>query len=328
MRVYSVKRALLWIGLQGGLLAVCSAQGVPGSPSPTGLIEENIKALPKYQIEIIAFAYHDFDPAEERFEEAPRGSLLDLLNPTLLKTHERSEPDVSAKLLGSLLNLDEDSPALIPTEPGVPAGQLEELPERPSSLERRDQNLMTADRLAPAAAVATDAQEDPIPEEVAEEPPKDRLPTGGEPWYRLLSTEELELTAAYARLELLDAYTPLVHGGWMQEGLPEELAIPFDLALLGAFNPLGTIKLHVQRFLHVTVTLRYQSERAAGGLLRRAGVGLEEIQFPARYDLKVQRRTRSGELHFFDHPAFGVLVLVKPRPKELQVPEEDLTPAA
>ena len=328
MRVYGIKRPLLWIGLQAGFLAVCSAQGVPGSPSPAGLSEENIKALPKYQIEIIAFAYHDFDPAEERFEEEPRGSLLDLLNPTLLKTHERSVPDVSARLLGSLLNLDEGSPALIPTEPGLPAGQLEELPELPSSLERREQSLMPTDRFPPPYAAETDAREVPIPEEVAEESPNDRLPKREEPWYRLLSAEELELTDAYDRLELVDAYTPLVHGGWVQEGLPVERAIPFDLALLGAFNPLGTITLHVQRFLHVTITLRYQSERAPGGLLRPAGVGLEEVTFPARYDLNVQRRTRSGELHFFDHPAFGVLVLVRPRPKELQVPEEDLTPAA
>ncbi len=328
MRVYGVKRVLLWIGLQGGILAVCSAQGVPGSPSPAGLIEENIKALPKYQIEIIAFAYHDFDPAEERFEDVPRGSLLDLLNPTLLKTHERNEPDVSAKLLGLLLNLDEDSPALIPTEPGVPAGQLVELPERPVHLERREQSSSPADRFPTVAAAETDTREDPIAEEVAEESPDDRLPKSEEPWYRLLSAEELELTDTYDRLELLDAYTPLVHGGWVQEGLPAERAIPFDLALLGAFNPLGTIKLHVQRFLHVTVTLRYQSERATGGLLRPAGVGLEEVTFPARYDLNVQRRSRSGELHFFDHPAFGVLVLVRPRPKELQVPPEDLAPAA
>ena len=86
MRTYAVKRPLLWLGLQWGLLTVCTAQGLPGSA------ETDVDPLPKYQIEVIAFAYHDFDPTEERFVEVPRGSLLDLLNPLLLETSERHEP--------------------------------------------------------------------------------------------------------------------------------------------------------------------------------------------------------------------------------------------
>ncbi len=349
---------LLWIGLQWGFLVVCSAQGVPGSPSPTGSIDADTESLPKYQVEIIAFAYHDFGPAEERFDQTPRGTLLELLNPTLLETVKRIEPDVSARLLESLLSLDEDSPALVPTKPGIPTSRLEELPEQPSGFVPLGQSFMTADRFRPLATAETDAEEVPATEEFAEEiftteefteesfttggfsedsftteeftdePLEDRIPKSEETWYRLLGAEELELADAYDKLELLDAYTPLVHGGWVQEGSPEELAIPFDLSLLGAVNPRGTIRLHVQRFLHVTVALRYQSERAAGELLYPAGVGLEEFTFPARYDLNVHRRTRSGELHFFDHPAFGVLVLVRPQPEELEIPEEDLTPAA
>jgi hypothetical protein len=37
---------------------------------------------------------------------------------------------------------------------------------------------------------------------------------------------------------------------------------------------------------------------------------------------------RSGELHFFDHPAFGVIVVVRPQPDEPETLEDDLTPAA
>ncbi len=327
MRISCVKGVLFWLGLQGGFLAVCSAQGVPGSQNLTGLTEEAGKTLRKYQLEIIVFAYHDFDPAEERFEQAPRGSLLDLLNPTLLQTDARIEPDESARLLQSLLNLDADRPALVPTEPGVAARQLAELPEQALGVPPLGQGLGSANRSQPSAAAA-DAEEDSVAEPFADEPAEDRLRRGEESWYRLLSTEELELTDTYDRLERLDAYTPLVHGGWVQEGFPEDRALPFDLSLLGTFNPLGTIMLHVRRFLHVTVALRYQSERVVGELLAPAGIGLEEITFPARYDLNVERRARSGELHFFDHPAFGVLVLVRPQPEEPRPPAEDLIPAA
>ncbi|HJP34523.1 MAG TPA: CsiV family protein, partial [Gammaproteobacteria bacterium] len=104
--------------------------------------------------------------------------------------------------------------------------------------------------------------------------------------------------------------------------------LPFDLALLGRFNPLGTIRLHVSRFLHVTVALRYQSKRATDELPSAAYGDLAEIELPPQYDLNIQRRTRSGELHFFDHPAFGVLVLVQPAPEELEILEDELAPAA
>ena len=330
MPVYRVKRVLLWIGLQWGLLAVCSAQSVPGT--------QNLETLPRYQIEIIAFAYHDFDLTEETFEQAPLGSLLDLLNPTLLETDERIEPKISARLMQSLLSLDQYPPALIPTEPGVPAGRLEELPQQQLNVAPLVQDLIAVDPFEPSSTPQTYAQEDFVVEDLAEEdfvmedfaeePAEDRLLPREKSWYRLLSAEELELTDAYARLERLDAYTPLVHGGWVQPGFADDQALPFDLLLLGTLNPLGTIRLHVQRFLHVTIGLRYQVKRAAGELPRPAGVGLEEVTLPARYDLDVERRIRSGELHFFDHPAFGVLVLVNPVPEEPQTPEEGLTPAA
>jgi len=58
------------------------------------------------------------------------------------------------------------------------------------------------------------------------------------------------------------------------------------------------------------------------------GGRLEEITLPPRYELHIQRRTRSGEVHFFDHPAFGVLVVVRPAPEEPETTEEDLAPAA
>ena len=129
MRIYAVKRPLLCLGLQCGLLAVCSAQGLPGSAAA------DVDSLPKYQIEVIAFAYHDFDPTEERFADVPRGSLLDLLNPSLLDTDERHEPAVSRQLLQHLRRVDESAPTLIPTEPGPDTSWLEVLEEVLSALD-------------------------------------------------------------------------------------------------------------------------------------------------------------------------------------------------
>jgi hypothetical protein len=136
--------------------------------------------------------------------------------------------------------------------------------------------------------------------------------------FRLLRSDELQLTTQYSALERIDAYVPLVHAGWVQQGLAEDQAQPFDLALLGALNPSGTIRLHLSRFLHFKVDLTYQSN--AGRAVRAdAPFGsreLSELALPPRYTLQAERQTRSGELHYFDHPAFGLLVMVTPLPAD------------
>ncbi|HEX7081917.1 MAG TPA: CsiV family protein [Gammaproteobacteria bacterium] len=206
--------------------------------------------------------------------------------------------------------------------------------------------------------------------------------------FRRLAPDELRLTDAYQRLDSLDGYTPLVHVGWIQEGLPLEEAQPFDLSYLGVANPAGSIRLHVSRYLHVTLDLDYRPQAAFGapgagvgaadgeapagepgalgpsgprtdpsgafggaaagagrpGSVRndrsapagaRRGPGrdafapieLSEIALPPHYTLSVERRVRSGEIHYFDHPRFGVVIAVEP----YEVPAEssdDVRPAA
>jgi hypothetical protein len=356
MCAFAIKRSFAWAGLQWGLMAVCSAQTLPGTQLPGAAADEDVEILPRYEIEVIAFAYHDFDPAEEKFDDMPRGSLLDLLNPTLLETHERADRDLSERLSESLLSIDDEQPTLIPTDPSDRPESFEDLFGPPEAYDASGQDLLddeesesaALEQPYPVTATGEDAgvetEPDPFAEsdleyyaafagEYAETPAdevseEEQLTDEESTWYRILTSDELELTGTVNRLERLDAYTPLIHGGWSQEGLPEEAAIPFDLSLLGRFNPLGTVQLHVSRFLHVTVALRYQSSRAPGELPRAVDNNLEEITFPPRYDLHIQRRTRSGELHFFDHPAFGVLVLVRPAPEEPETTEDNLAPAA
>jgi hypothetical protein len=147
------------------------------------------------------------------------------------------------------------------------------------------------------------------------------LPGADEPaafQFRLLRPEELQLTREYSALSRIPAYVPLVHGGWVQQGLPEEQSRPFDLALLGVVNPTGSIRLHLSRFLHLTVDLRYQNgsfapQQSADAFDSRQ---LTELSFGPRFTMTAERQARSGELHYFDHPAFGLLVKVTPLPPE------------
>jgi hypothetical protein len=131
---------------------------------------------------------------------------------------------------------------------------------------------------------------------------------------RLLARDELKLGNEYRRLAASSAYEPLLHTGWVQPGLPEADATPFDLSTLGIVNPSGTVRVHLSRFLHITLDLTYR--RSAGSAAMRTGAdGLNEIVLGEKYRLKATRSARSNELHYFDHPAFGVLVRVTPVPE-------------
>jgi hypothetical protein len=132
---------------------------------------------------------------------------------------------------------------------------------------------------------------------------------------RPLRPEELKLANEYRKLRVLAAYTPLAHVGWVQPGLPEADAEPFDLRTLGDLSLSGTVRVHLSRFLHITLDLTYRANSTETPALT-ASDGLDELAVAPRYRLVGTRNVRSGELHYFDHPAFGVLVRVTPVPTQ------------
>ncbi len=351
MGARSLMTAGMFAVIQLGAWEFVSAQEPPPFGDEFGLgaegIEE-IEALPEFQVEVLVFAYNAFDPSEENFNRKPRpallGSLQEVEEPEPVEAIDPFQrpflpagvPDLPEPALDST---EADDPAEPPTpgeaeseEPRSIAEQLiatlAVLEDEPESLDPIAPATPTDPALADFEGVdaqdpfSPDASNDGAGNEVsgetellAEGPEEERFR------FRILSAEELELDEAYAMLENLDAYTPLAHGGWVQEGLPEERAHPFHLSLLGALNPTGTVQLHLSRFLHVSVDLDYRSRPQRTTLPEFASYAavLEEYSLPPRYTLRAQRRTRSGELHYFDHPAFGLLVIVRPQP---EAPEE------
>jgi hypothetical protein len=187
----------------------------------------------------------------------------------------------------------------LPAEPLVPLAPLGEVPVFDET---------TLPRAAPPEPTA--------PPEIAGEPQADPLAdarAAAEEALRIrpLPASELKLVNEYRRLQSLSAYEPLLHTAWVQPGLPESEAKPFDLGTLGVLNPSGTVRVHLSRFLHITLDLTYQGGSAAAV---QATDELAELSFAPRYRLAATRSSRSGELHYFDHPAFGVLVRITPLP--------------
>jgi hypothetical protein len=130
--------------------------------------------------------------------------------------------------------------------------------------------------------------------------------------FRVLRPDELQLTNQYRVLARLPAYHPLLHGGWVQLGLPDSATIPVDLGVLGVANPAGTVRLSLTRFLHVKLDLTYIDTQAVQRAPVAAPGDLTDLPIAPRYHIDAERTTRSGEVHYFDHPAFGVLIKVTP----------------
>jgi len=132
-----------------------------------------------------------------------------------------------------------------------------------------------------------------------------------------LSEEELTMYDVVERLELLDAYEPIMHVGWTQAGLPLQDTDALDLTVFGE-PPVGldgSFTLYLSRYLHLVVDLSMD-----------APVEVIEIEFddnssyafedttpsvgPVRYRIQEDRIVKNGEIRYFDHPKFGVVAKV------------------
>ncbi len=265
------------------LLAAAAALPLASAQSPA-------EGPPRYHVEVLVFAHNDFNAGEELFrvERAvePRNELPPALRPV--------RP--AEELLTESLEAEIGEP---PLEPGTvpPPGPGVEPTVQPQG------GAATPDDPSGATAAPVDELQSIIDYRTGRRSLR----------FRPLAPAELTLTAQRRALERLSAYRPLLHTGWVQEVLDERAAQPFDLALVGSLAPSGTVRVHLSRFLHVTLDLDYRPLDAvppAGA----GGFGLGEVAVAPVYELKTQRRIRSNEVNYFDHPAFGVLIVVRPAP--------------
>jgi len=123
-----------------------------------------------------------------------------------------------------------------------------------------------------------------------------------------LERGEYTMGEIMGRLRRLEVYNPIMHFGWTQITWPEEQTRPIQLASI-ARPPQGldgTLTLYLNRFLHLVVDLELDAPGNASFDANRAGT----MAGPVSYRIQEDRILRTGELRYFDHPKFGVLVKV------------------
>jgi hypothetical protein len=146
----------------------------------------------------------------------------------------------------------------------------------------------------------------------------------------LMQPEQLTMTDIFERLDRLDAYQPVLHGGWTQNTIERELARPIRLRAIGD-PPLrldGTLTLYLSRYLHLIVDLGLEAEGQPGEVAANADEAIVyygdarnddnydyfddvgPLPSTVRYDIFDDRIFRNGEVRYFDHPKFGVIAKV------------------
>lgn len=107
-------------------------------------------------------------------------------------------------------------------------------------------------------------------------------------------------------LEQAGQYRILAHLRWFQTVDAKSIAKPMRVASVNPAELEGTIRFFMSRHLHLEVNLLLRETVATAGKEPAAAV----------YQMSEQRKVKTQETHYFDHPRLGVLVRVMPVEKD------------
>lgn len=126
--------------------------------------------------------------------------------------------------------------------------------------------------------------------------------------YRRRSMTELRLSDQARRLDISGEFQILEHMAWQQH-VPER-SVPQPLYIQVGEELTGYLAVTLGRYLHTEATLWLTPSQAGPDpiSLHNAAAGSPAPNAFAQLD--ESRRMRSAELHYFDHPLFGMLVRI------------------
>lgn len=165
----------------------------------------------------------------------------------------------------------------------------------------------------------SDPRELPVLGDAVELAPVDAV--GNDPVaFKKLRSSQFKLSGVYKELSFSRNYRPLLHLSWQQPGrsgsratavrIRDILNPESDIAAERQIKVDGTIRLRVSRFLHMDVDLVYLLENLSA--INRTNAVEDTVATPrASYTrLRESRRMKLNELHYFDHPLFGIITRV------------------
>ena len=167
------------------------------------------------------------------------------------------------------------------------------------------------------------------------------VPTLADVEFRILQPSDLTMTAIHERLEKIDAYKPILWGGWSQAATGEDTTPTIPLRVLGRLplNHDGILTMYLKNYLHLVVDLNMQQQVAAlqpvyrqekpayGPSGSNGNYELARSEYQTFiYRIQENRIFGSGQMRYFDHPKFGVLARIDRIEAPLEVPDDERDP--
>jgi hypothetical protein len=140
--------------------------------------------------------------------------------------------------------------------------------------------------------------------------------------FRLLPSSMYKLSGVYSELRSSREYRPILHLAWQQPQLTPSRSkyvhvrktdgAPQQEGFGDAYVKLdGVVRIRSSQFLHADVDLFYFIDAVSESFIQASAGSLDANQIAAAFaELKETRRMKLNELHYFDHPVFGMLMRV------------------
>jgi hypothetical protein len=136
---------------------------------------------------------------------------------------------------------------------------------------------------------------------------------------KLVEPDKLNLLEEVSKMTTDRGYDVLAHIAWQQPLRANQLAIPIliDTSIQqrrANVSPiLGKIRLYQERFIHAEVYM--ELDRQIPIRIRERFADHQQIPFEWlpdswRFKIDESRRIRYGQIHYLDHPIFGVLIRI------------------
>lgn len=128
--------------------------------------------------------------------------------------------------------------------------------------------------------------------------------------WRQPAVELANSTAVHVHDELMreEARIPAGQKPLVLNDLPDPIERPEAAQKIKRFD--GTVTVSLSRFLHLKTDITYYNpEVYLGEQIARQNVDAPNIEY---FKLEDSRRMRSKEIHYIDHPYFGIIALITP----------------
>lgn len=131
-----------------------------------------------------------------------------------------------------------------------------------------------------------------------------------------IRNQPLELNSVSQKLTPAKGYKILFHKAWSQDtGSDKQMPTLIIESAQGGSQLSGTVKLYKSRFAHVDFDLRLERripERIKTEFLAQQKFSPNEVA-PDNwiFQLKESRKIRPNQLHYIDHPLFGIIVQLR-----------------